>query len=314
MHWRTYFLIFLIMMPAGVVAGEARAGATDGWVEFKHLSGATLKHPQGWTVQNEPNGVMLIPPHSGNNEVIVASGLPSNAAKPSSPEVSAYLDAVMSQMLPGLRRSGQPQSLAAANGKGALYRYEGTLPDGTPVVCEVYTTIENGFALSLSAIATPAKIISRTPVLQQIFASMTMKSAPAKATEGAADDNTAASDDPRLVGMFAGESLAGGGGSGVYINTQLVYVLNADGTLYYGAQSHFDAVTRDISGNTKWSASGVTDGSVQSGRWRAQDGFLAITWNSGKQSYFAYGFEPDGSLVFRHPRTRKLINFYKRVQ
>lgn len=130
----------------------------------------------------------------------------------------------------------------------------------------------------------------------------------------AAGGSTPTGDDPRLVGMFAGEALAGGGGSGVYVNTQLVYVLNADGSLYYGAQSHFNASERDYNGNLRWTATGNTDGSVESGRWSAKAGFLTIRWNSGQQSLFAYGFEPDGSLVLRDPTTRKLINFYRRVR
>ena len=114
--------------------------------------------------------------------------------------------------------------------------------------------------------------------------------------------------------MFAGESIAGGGNYGVYVNTQLVYVLNANGTLYYGAQSHFNASERDYNGNMIWTATGNSDGSVDRGRWSAANGFLTFDWDSGRRSYFAYGFEPDGSLVIRDPQTRKLINFYSRVR
>ncbi len=300
---------------AGAAAAEAAPAdeVDDGWTEYRHASGAVLKHPRTWQVQDGPAGVRLLPPDAGNAEVIVASGMASSASNPLAGEVASYLDSAMWQMLPGLRRESPPRSVEAAHGEGAVYRYAGTLQDGTPVASDVYVTLHDGVALSLSALAPPSTLRSRAQVLAKVFASMEM-SAPSPAGSPAAGGGAAESDDPRLVGMFAGEALAGGGGSGVYVNTQLVYVLNADGTVYYGAQSHFNAVERDVNGNTRWSATGNTDGSVQGGRWSARGGFLTVRWDSGERSFFAYGFEPDGSLVLRDPTTRKLINFYRRVR
>jgi hypothetical protein len=300
-------------------AGPTRtpqAGSADDWVAFRHASGATLKHPGSWGVEDGPDGVRLIPPDTAGNEMIVASGLASGAGSPASQEVAAYLDSALGQMLPGLRRSGPPQPVPSGNGQGALYSYRGALLDGSPILADVYVTIENGVALSLSAIAPPPTLRARGPALREIFASMAMSgsSGPAMAAAGGGvgAGGSANTDDDRLIGMFGGESVHRG--SGTYFNTQLVYVLNADGTVYHGAQGHFDAVTRDSNGYTRWSASGVTDGSVQGGRWSAQGGVLAIRWDSGERSSFAYGFEPDGSLVLRNPRTRELINFFGRVR
>ncbi len=298
---------------SAATAGAAAAPQTQDWQEFRHSSGATLSHPSDWRAEELPSGVRIQPPDAGATEMIVATGMSANGTTdPRAPDVAGYLDASMGQMLPGVRRTGAPQAVEAAEGQGALYSYAGSLPDGTPVASHVYVTIENGTALSLSAVAPPDTLRARSATLERIFGTMAMGSittAPA-----AAGGSTPTGDDPRLVGMFGGEALAGGADMGVYVNTQLVYVLNADGTLYYGAQSHFSASTRDYEGNLKWTASGITDGSVQGGRWSAQGGFLTILWDSGERSYFAYGFEPDGSLVLRNPTTRKLINFYRRIR
>jgi len=308
-----------LVLPALAVASAlapAAAAAQDDWQSYRHSSGARLSHPPSWRIEEMPNGIALWPGDAQPAEMIVATGMPANGTTdPASSDVAAYLDMSLAQMLPGLARDDGPQEVDAANGAGALYRYTATLLDGSEVACDVYVTIENDVALSLSAIAAPAVLRERSATLSEIFGTFSIGGSNAPPTADAeAPASTPTGDDPRLVGMFAGEALAGGAGAGVYVNTQLVYVLNADGSLYYGAQSHFNASQRDVNGNTRWSATGTSDGSIDSGRWIAANGMLTIRWDSGQQSVFAYGFEPDGSLVLRHPTTRKLINFYRRVR
>jgi len=296
---------------AAVAVSTDRATPSD-WAEFRHSLGATLRHPSAWRTEEFPEGVRIHPAGASASETIVVTGIAANGATdPMAPEVGAYLDTTLQQMLPGLRRVEGPVSVDAANGKGALYRYAGAGFDGSEVLCNVYVTIENGVAFSLSAVAPPTTLQSRSGTLEKIFASIQSGSPATPAV--AAGGSTPTGDDPRLIGMFAGESLAGGD-YGAYVNTQLVYVLNADGTVYSGAQSHFSSSERDYNGNTKWSASGVSDGSVQRGRWSARGGMLTVVWDNGQRAVFAYGFEPDGSLVIRHPTTRKLINFFSRVR
>ena len=299
--------ISLFSISSGVIA------APDGWQEFTHSSGAVLSHPPDWQVSEQAGGLVLQPSDSSPGELIIATGVAANGTTdPASADVASYLDASVMQMFPGIRRTGSPEPVAVDAGEGALYRYTGTLFDGTDVESHVYVVIKDDIAFTLSAIGPMGAIEDRSPMLEQVFASIDSgaPAAPAAASGG----NASTGDDPRLIGMFAGESIAGGGNNGVYVNTQLVYVLNADGTLYYGAKSHFNASERDYNGNLIWTASGNSDGNVDRGRWSAANGFLTIDWDSGQRSYFAYGFEPDGSLVVRDPQTRRLINFYSRVR
>ena len=306
---------FILATAGGGAAAQESSAGTDGWQEYKHSSGAVLSHPPNWQVSEQPGGLVIQPANASPGEFIVATGMAANGTTdPASAEVANYLDGSVLQTFPGLRRTGEPKPVSAAEGEGALYRYEGTLFDGTDLVSHVYVTIQGDLAFSLSAIGPPGVLERRVPTLEKIFASIGRAAAFSAAPAAAAGGSTPTGDDPRLVGMFAGEALAGGSDYGIYVNTQLVYVLNRDGTLYYGAQSHFSASERDYNGDLIWTATGNTDGSVQSGRWSAANGFLTIRWDSGQRSYFAYGFEPDGSLVIRDPQTRKLINFYSRVR
>lgn len=311
------FAVSLLAAIAGLTVMSAESAPPEGWQEFRHSSGAVLSHPPEWQVSEQPGGLVLQPPDADPNELIVATGMAANGlTDPASDGVANYLDLSLMQMIPGIRRTGAPETVSAAQGEGALYRYSAVGFDGTEVTSHVYVTIENDIAFSLSAVGTPDLMERRAATLEQVFATIGSGSATASggATQPSSGGGSASSDDSRLVGMFAGEALAGGGDYGVYVNTRLVYVLNPDGSLHYGAQSHFSASDRDYNGDLIYTASGSSDGSVESGRWSAANGFLTIDWNSGQRSYFAYGFEPDGSLVLRNPQTRKLINFYSRVR
>ena len=120
--------------------------------------------------------------------------------------------------------------------------------------------------------------------------------------------------DRRLVGQFGGEAVAGGGDTGAYVNTQLSWIFRADGRVFFGSQAHYAASERDYNGDLEWAAGGQTAADTDSGNWTAKEGILSIEWDDGRTMRVAYGFEPDGSLVFRNAQTRKLINFYKRLR
>ena len=84
--------------------------------------------------------------------------------------------------------------------------------------------------------------------------------------------------------------------------------------MLYGAQSAMTASKRDHTGQLEWTATGGIGPSMEMGTFTTKGGILTIRWEGGTRSTFAYSFEPDGSLVLRHPHTKKLINFYPRVR
>ncbi|MEM1263655.1 MAG: hypothetical protein AAGH76_14740 [Pseudomonadota bacterium] len=119
--------------------------------------------------------------------------------------------------------------------------------------------------------------------------------------------------DQRLVGIFGGESI-GGGEYGAYSNTQLKWVFNPDGRVFFGSKAHWHASERDYNQNLEWTAHGETAADTDQGTWQADGQLLTIRWSNGNVSRYAYGFEPNGALVFRNARTKKLINFYNRLR
>jgi hypothetical protein len=287
------------------------AAATADWAEFRHPLGSTFRHPADWRVQTMPEGLAVIPPdHRPDVESIL--GLTSPAGGQTDPRAAAVvqeMDAMVARFMPVLRRTGAPTAIRIAGGEGAVYEYRGRSPDRRAVRCSIFLRIVDDTAVGFAALGIEEQIARRVPTVRLMFQTIVL---PAKAATPGRGTPGTAGDDPRLVGVFAGEAIAGGGDTPA-VNTRLVYAMNSDGTVLYGARSSISASDRDASGNLVWTASGTTGANVERGRWSASRGTLTIAWDSGARSQFAYGFEPDGSLVLRDPRTRKLLNFYRRV-
>lgn len=55
--------------------------------------------------------------------------------------------------------------------------------------------------------------------------------------------------DQRLVGRFKGESVYSA--NDVIFNSQLIYAFQADGSVFYGAQSHYDLSIKHYDGKEK---------------------------------------------------------------
>ncbi|MEO1279783.1 MAG: hypothetical protein AAFV77_12570, partial [Planctomycetota bacterium] len=285
--------------------------AIEGWSTYTEpLSGARFQHPGQWRVQSAPQGLILIPDgHAPGSELIMASGMEAGGVTDATdPRVAEQLDATVRAMAPLMTRAGQPETLRVFDGSGAVYRYTGTMPDGRSAQCVSLVRIGDGLAMGFSILASPDLVSRRIPTLERMLATLYV---PKPTVEPGAGAQT---DDRRLIGMFGGEAIAGGGDAGVYVNTQLVYALGSDGVVLYGARSAMSASQRDYTGALEWTATGETAGSVQRGRWSAASGMLSVVWDAGGRSVFAYGFEPDGSLVLRDPRTRELINFFQRIR
>lgn len=297
---------------APAAEGANKPPHVEGWSTFTEpASGASFQHPGSWSVQAGAQGVMIYPEgFDANRELIVGAGMPApGVSSATDARVGQQLDATVAQYAPMLERSGEPEALAAFGGDGAMYTYRGTMPDGTKAMSVALVRVGDGVAMSLSALGHSEVIERRLPTLKTMFSTLHVAK-----PEPVAAGGTAQTDDRRLIGMFGGEATAGGVDVGVTVSTRLVYALGADGVVLYGAQSAMSGSGRDYTGDLVWTATGETAGNVERGRWSAKGGVLSVQWDGGGRSVFAYGFEPDGSLVLRDPQTRKLINYFERIR
>jgi hypothetical protein len=282
--------------------------ARKGWKLYSSaLSKLTFRHPPDWRVEMSPSGLLIVPDDfDQSREMLFGLGAPAGGeTNAAAAQVQQNLDALVRAQAPMLRRTGRPTPIQTDGGSGASYSYSGTLPDGRKAVCLMLVRILDDESAVLGIIADEARTGQRSPVLQEIFGTIAARN-PSEQPGGAIGDR-------RLLGMFQGEVL-NSNTEGIYMNTQLVYAFGADRRVYFGAQSMFTASKRDYNDDLVWTASGGTDESVRAGTWTAENGLLSIRWDDGEFSTFAYGFEPDGSLVLRNPYTKELINFYPRVR
>lgn len=289
-------------------AERPRDPKTKGWKTFAAGNGAQFLHPPRWTVQETPGGLLLSAPGADPmKELVLGTASPANGiTDPASKRAQAALDQLVRQSMPMLRRQGEPRVLETGVGKGAVYDYAGKSPLGQDVKARVFAVIVDGTVGGFTLMAEPSLFERRAADVERMFVSL--------AREELDESPPKKGDiDPRIAGKrFQGENVHRSNGIGV--TTQLVWAFNPDGTLLYGAKSAMSASKRDYEGNLEWTASGLTDGSVERGRYTAMNGILDIRWKDGRRWRNAYGFEPDGSLVLRDPATKKLINFYAPVR
>lgn len=288
-----------------------------GWVIYRHALGATLRHPADWKTQEVMLGVQLFPADAVMDEevVLVMGGQAQPGQDLMDQKTAQYMDMLMGQGFPWMRRSDPPSPITSGRGQAVRFDYAGTTHRGRSDRASVYVLLQDDIVLSLTLLGERSRVDARTPTVETIFSTLGMNPQTAGGSDDLGQSNEAGSadtDDPRLIGVFRGEALASS--PGVYVNTQLVYVLNADGTFYSGAQSHFNQSQRDHNGRLKWAITDQTDNNVLQGTWSARGGVLTVAWSNGTRSVFAYNFEPDGNLVMRDPVSRELINFYVRVQ
>lgn len=284
----------------------------SGWKTYRHPLGTVLRHPPDWRVRETATGLQFVPPGwDEERETIV--GLAGEAGRLTDPMARAtarHLDQLVTWSFPTLEREGAPRALAADGLDGAVHDWAGRAPDGTRVMARSWVIVNDGVLAGISLLADREHFERRAPVVEQIFT--TLRDGRGDAGRDETDDLGDGGRDQRLVGRFRGESIASG--EGIYVNTQLVWAFNPDGTVLYGAQSAMSASERDHDGNLTWSATGTSNGSMSTGRWSTDSGFLTLTWSDGSVGRFLYGFEPDGSLVYRNPVTRELVNFYAPVR
>jgi hypothetical protein len=289
-----------------------------GWQSYRHPQGPGFRYPADWKTRETPSGLMLLPPDFEQQwEMLLAFGTGAQGAKSAGdPRLLAQLDAMLRREAPTMRRTGQPQARQTRAGQGVAVDYSARTPNGGLVRCRVYVVVAGELALGISLLGEDSRFRKRVEMVERIFGSFDLQvgsgAGEPTAAGGGARKPSEVTDDRRLIGRFAGEAITRQ--PGVYVNTQLVTVLNPDGTAYYGAKSAFSMSKRDYNGDLIWSADRESSANVQKGTWTARGGYLTIRWTTGSVSRFAYGFEPDGTLALRNAQTRKLINIYKRVR
>lgn len=268
---------------AGDSADTDTTGAPDplppGYREFSHPLGLAFHHPKAWRVDESPLGLQLSPPGVtqnayGPSELYLVNmiGADPSVRGIDDPRAPQMLEQLFMQTLPFLRSQGTAQRFSERSA-GRRFDFAGTNPLGQQVECRVYGVLVDGYFVALTGIGERGKVSARDAELKRVAESLAL---------GAAQGNR------QLAGTWYSESSASAGSIAsdrVHVNTTNTVTLLVDGRISSSAQS---SVSGTVGGHDGPGASvtGVTDPSLEAGRWAVEGKTLYILWKSGGAAKF----------------------------
>jgi hypothetical protein len=267
-------------------------------VTYRHPMGYSFQHPAGWRVEERASGILVLPDDlamdaAGN--LLEMIGLGSQTApgisRPDDPQVIAFFE----QQAGGLRRVGAAEPLASGLGPGMVLTFEGMI-NGIDARRRIYITLHNGEALYLMHEASRELAPRRDAAARSMFASLSFAQ-PAS--------------DPQLVGQWRRSTNTGSTDSrgGLFAQDDEMIVLHPDGRVEYGRATTISGTSSGVS------VMGGGNPNVQTGRYTAAGGFLAVTWDAGGAERFEYSlFMHEGVPHIRLGPQGQGARFYRRVR
>ncbi len=282
--------------PAGTPATAPPAAAkkaappskppADGQV-YRHPVGFTFRYPKGWKAQDTGDFLRLVPPNEakaegGSAEVygvwgesVAAEGIPSAA----DPRNGQYIDGLMSQRSPPLRRQGEAQNIALGQGTGAKLTWSGEGAGGKPIVAVAYVAVIGNLGVSLFAVGLSDPVEKRRQDMEAMFGSFSVGEAQR---------------DPSLVGNWSYFGTTAITNNSVWETDYSRAQLASDrkGTLSFspdGSYRRVDSSHMIVGAGDVW----LEDKSEekQQGQWFAADGNLTLVDDKGNTYEYQYRVE-----------------------
>jgi hypothetical protein len=184
---RSSFIAAVIVILAPTVAAQAPAALPI----HKHESGLRLRVPPNWTVQDDEQGMILLPPgvtydpgREQNPEVYFAAtdpGFKASEERKFVEEVSRGFVGSGAVML----RSGERQAFTAGPRSGAAYTWEMRDPkSASNLVLRIFVASEGERAFVLVALGDADRVRTREAALRQILAGMSFVAPPPPLNDG----------------------------------------------------------------------------------------------------------------------------------
>lgn len=270
------------------------AGQGEAWRTYRHPSGFQFRHPANWRIEANEFGVLLTPPNQatspqGPTEVYLAvAEQAGGATRPDEPEVLAYINESVYQMLPFLRQVGRPEPVRDATHPSVVLTYEGRSPTGLDTRARAWVTIFQGWGVMFLAAGEKPTIERRDDAFGQLFVSIS-KEAPEV--------------DPALVGLWKfSETYISGDFGGTYSRTM---ALRGDGRAFAGSRVMASLVQNSHDGigalGDNVSADTGDKAFDDRGEWHAdpRQRILTINWSDGGSERWRYYVEGSSLLLKR---------------
>ena len=266
LHLTTDGTEYILVRKAAAAAKPAvPAGAATAYQSAR--TGLSLRLPQGWSAQDQEQGVLLSPPGASidlsredNTEAYFALLQTQFQAS----EEATFAKQVSTAFLQGgaqITRGGTRQPLSASGRSGSLYAWDLRDPlTGKAMSFDIYIFPAGDRAFAVVALGETERVRSHSPSLRQIAGSLEHRTPPATAG-GPLGDNTQAAQFwlQKLRGKVVKQFISGAGTAG-----ERVRFLAADGTYTYRSNV---AIVAEVPG----ASASALGRKATSGRWRVVD-------------------------------------------
>jgi len=253
------------------------APSPAGFVTHKHAMGYSLRAPQGWTFNDNAEGIVMLPPgvtfdpsHANNPEMYIAT-----VKDGYTPAEEAQF---VQQIGASFQQNGAARREAAVFGArgGSIYRWDVRNPqNGQNVALDLFVAPEGQRVYVVVAAGNRDVVRSRDMTVRQILSSVSY-TAPKVEAGGALADSTPLAQQwlTKLRGRMIRQMHAYSG-----MSSDKYHYINADGTYVYRSRSMVSVSVPGASGLS-------TGGADERGRWKIRDiggrVFLQVQYQSGE--------------------------------
>ena len=282
----TYRLARPAAAPAPAAAPSGVRPTSAPGRRHRHETGFGMTLPAGWTVKDNPEGAMMIPPgvtfdpnRQDNPEVYIA-GRYGQVDPAGEQQLVQELSSAFVQSGVQVSRAGERQPIGQ---RAAVYYWEYRAPKHPPLLgLRIYVAVSGGRTFVVLGAGEAERVNTRDLPLREMLASMDFQQ-PKMPEGGALADNTPQAQEwlKKLQGKVI-KQFSGGGG----MTSERTRFLAADGT-YSMRSSSLASIKVGPYGEAPTASASSISRNAQTGRWKIRDNdgqiFLQI-WTSDGQT------------------------------
>ena len=276
-------------------SARPEAARSVGYASFEHPRGFTFQYPEDWELSTTATGLFVLPAEVERDAqgqplamFLVGAEDASGITRPDQPEVLAWFDKEIAQLLPAMRRSGKPAPLDTLVGAGAGLTYLGVTVTGVGGRADAYVTLHQGLAIFMLHMGRKDLVAAHSSEARRMFASFGWQ-------QGQVDRD--------LVGSWYGNESSSSSSVGardgmdvVGASTNRYWEFHADGSVAYTSGRFYGSVG-DMSIDD---AGGAPAG--WRGTWSVSSDLLTVLWSDGSVERYSY-------KVFAHTEGRIAAKF-----
>lgn len=239
-------------------------------LDYTHPLGVGFDLPEGWRVEEVPQGLRLLPTDpargpQGDAEIHLVGMIGADPSVRSLDDrrVPGLVLQLVQTQLPFVRASRAPHGIEGRDDL-RVFTFTGRSPLGQQVECRVHGLLQDGWFVAFTAAAEPAQLAKREAAMTRVATRLCIE-----APRVERDD---------VVGTWYAQAMSSAGGirDRLNVSTTTRIQVGAHGLLFSGSQS--TVVGQDRSGG---SITGLTDESRSAGRWARVGSEFYVVWKQG---------------------------------